>query len=99
MIVLFDFSLPAWYELLLRDTTIEGALIATATAAVGIIALTTGVGGYLLRRASLPERAVLVAAGLLLLSPNDLADVAGLVLFAGVVILQFVLRRRAPSAA
>ena len=35
----------------------------------------------------------------LTIRPADLADLAGLVLFAGVVILQFVLRRRAPSAA
>jgi len=97
-LVPFMFTQPDGIAMLLRDTTVEGALLATVTAAVGIIALTTGVGGYLLQRASLPERAVLVVAGLLLLSPNDLADLAGLALFAGVALLQFALGRRLRSA-
>ena len=41
----------------------------------------SGVGGYLLKPTTLIERVALVAAGLLLLAPGALADVAGLALF------------------
>jgi len=98
-LVPFMFTQPDGIAMLLRDTTVTDALVATVTAAAGIISLTTGVGGYLFRRASLPERATLVLAGLLLLSPNDVADLAGLALFGAIATLQFVAARRVPSAA
>ncbi len=98
-LVPFMFTQPDGIAMLLRDTTITDALVATGTAAAGIISLTTGVGGYLLRRASLGERAVLVVAGLLLLSPNDVADLVGLALFGATLVLQVVAGRKAPSAA
>ena len=42
----------------------------------------SGIGGYLLKPTTLLERVALVAAGLLLLAPGAIADLAGLALFA-----------------
>jgi len=87
-LVPFMFTQPDGIAILLRDSTLVEAALATISAAAGITALVTGVGGHLLRPASLPERAVLVVAGLLLLYPSLATDAIGLVLFAAVVALQ-----------
>ncbi len=67
----------------------------TATAFAGIAALACGVQGWMFRRASVIERVLLVAAGLLLVYPGAVADAAGILLFAAVLVLQRV-RRTAP---
>ncbi|MGH2499847.1 MAG: TRAP transporter permease, partial [Candidatus Limnocylindria bacterium] len=92
-IVPFMFTQPDGLALLLRDTTVPEALLATLSAAVGITALVTGVGGHLLKRATVLERAILVVAGLLLLYPHPLGDLAGLGLFAVAAALQVFVAR------
>ena len=94
-LVPFMFTQPDGIAILLRDSSIGEAALATISAAVGITALVTGVGGHLLRRASVPERVILVVAGLLLLYPSGLTDAIGLALFAVAVALQAIPR---PSA-
>jgi TRAP-type uncharacterized transport system fused permease subunit len=69
------------------------------SAAVGIIALVAGVGGFLLAPTSLAERVLLVAGGLLLLAPGLTADAAGLALFALAGASQLVRRARRPATA
>ena len=93
-LVPFMFTQPHGIAMLLRDTTPIDAIVATVSAAVGITALVTGVGGYLFRRASLAQRAMLVVAGLLLLSPNEIGDALGLAMFALVAGWQIVAARR-----
>jgi TRAP transporter 4TM/12TM fusion protein len=92
-LVPFMFTQPDGLAILWRDTTLLDAAIASLSAAAGIVALVAGVGGYLLRVASMPERALLVVAGLLLLAPGAIQDVAGLAVFTLVVGLQLVGRR------
>jgi TRAP transporter 4TM/12TM fusion protein len=71
-----------------------GAMLwTTATALVGLVALAAGLSGWLRHRASRPERAALVAAGLVLVYPGWLADAVGLGLFA--VVLAWHCGRRA----
>ncbi len=97
-IVPFMFTQPDGIAILLRDVSIGEAALATGTAAVGIVALVTGVGGYLMRPAPPIVRVLLVLAGLLLLAPGFFADAAGLALFAVAAALQIapaVLARRA----
>ncbi len=96
-VVPFMFTQPDGIAMLLRDTTVLQAIQATGSAAIGIAALTTGVGGYLLRRATLLERALLVAGGLLLLLPGALGDLIGAALFSAVVALQVVTMRLAKT--
>lgn len=67
---------------------------ATITASVGVIALAAGsIVGYFARRATLPERAALIAAALLLIKPGLYTDAVGLVLLVAVTVLQ----RRRPA--
>jgi TRAP transporter 4TM/12TM fusion protein len=71
--------------------------LVTVTAAVGIAALAGGFQGWLRRRTTLPEQAMLVVAGLALVYPRPLFDLVGVGLFALVVALQYL--RRPPAAA
>jgi TRAP transporter 4TM/12TM fusion protein len=97
-LVPFMFTQPDGLAILWRDVPIGDAVIASLSAAAGIVAVVSGVGGYLLRATTVPERIVLCAAGLLLLSPGNAQDIAGLALFAAVVGFQ-LLRRSRPAPA
>ena len=89
-LVPFMFTQPGGLAMLWRDTSIVEAAIASVSAIAGIIAIVSGVGGYLLRSTTLVERTLLVGAGLLLLAPGALADVLGLALFGIAVASQLV---------
>lgn len=92
-IVPFMFTQPDGLALLWRGASLVEAVVASISAVIGIVALVTGVGGHLLHRATWPERALLIGAGLLLLAPGTLADALGLGAF--VVALGLQLARRA----
>ncbi len=96
-VVPFMFTLaPAGVGLLLQgDWT--NIVFATITAIVGITALTTGVGGWLLSRTAWWERAILVIAGLMLVYPEQNLDLIGIALFAAVLGRQWVSGRRASA--
>jgi len=80
-LVPFMFTQPGGIAILWRDATIVEAAVASISAIAGIIAIVSGVGGYLLRPTTILERIALIVAGLLLLAPGALADIAGLVIF------------------
>jgi TRAP transporter 4TM/12TM fusion protein len=63
--------------------------LVTLTAAVGILALAAGFQGWALRRATLPERAMLLVAGLLLVYPHKAVDAVGFGLVLLVLVLQW----------
>ncbi len=96
-LVPFMFTQPDGLAILWRDTTIVDAAVASISAIVGIIAIVSGIGGYLLKPTTLIERGLLVVAGLLLLAPGILADLAGLALFAVAIALQVVAPRSTAS--
>ncbi|MDP9282863.1 MAG: TRAP transporter fused permease subunit [Chloroflexota bacterium] len=95
-LVPFMFTQPEGLALLWRGASLPDAVIASVSALIGIVAVVSGVGGYLLRPTTWPERALLVAAGLLLLAPGALQDVLGLAGFAVALGLQFARRAREP---
>ncbi|MFZ9195752.1 MAG: TRAP transporter permease [Burkholderiales bacterium] len=70
----------------------------TVTAIIGIVALAGGLQGWLLRKTTLPERWMLIIAGLALVYPTTFCDILGLVLVSVVVLLQ-KLRSGAPAIA
>jgi TRAP-type uncharacterized transport system fused permease subunit len=70
--------------LLLRGSAIDIAW-ASGTAVLGVMALSAGFGGWMRRAATLPERALAVAGGVLLFYPAGLADVGGAALTATAV--------------
>jgi TRAP transporter 4TM/12TM fusion protein len=63
-------------------------LRASGTAALGVVCLAAGLQGWLRRRATLVDRAVLFIAGFLFVAPWLVADLVALVLLTGTWILQ-----------
>ena len=98
-LVPFMFTQPEGLAILWTGSTIPEAIVASVSAAVGIIALVAGVGGYLLRPTSLIERVLLIAGGLLLLAPGVTADIAGLALSGVAGASQLLRRARRPATA
>jgi len=72
--------------------------LVTTTAVIGIAALAGGLQGWLLRKTTLPERWMLIVAGLMLVYPRAMFDYIGAALVVVVVIMQ-LLRKREERAA
>jgi TRAP-type uncharacterized transport system fused permease subunit len=74
-------------------------LTTTVTATIGVIFLAGGLHGYLLTRASIIQRIMLIAAAFSLIKPGLGTDLAGVGLGTAVLVLQVLARRReAPDA-
>jgi TRAP transporter 4TM/12TM fusion protein len=98
-LVPFMLTQPDGLALLWRGASVLDAVVASVTAIVGIISIVTGIGGHLLRPATLLERAALIGAGLLLLAPSYLTDLGGVALFGLVLGWQLLIGHlRSPSA-
>src|SRR5712692_9573244 len=94
------FTQPEGLAILWTGSTVPEAIVASVSAAVGIIALVAGVGGYLLQPTNLVERVLLIAGGLFLLAPGLAGtDVAGLALFGMAGASQVLRRARRPATA
>ncbi len=77
------------------NASLVASLWAVFTACVGTVALVGGLEGWLLRKASWPERAVLIAVAPLMLYPGSLTDAAGFAMLGAVAAFQHVTRRPA----
>ncbi|NWF92830.1 MAG: TRAP transporter fused permease subunit [Syntrophaceae bacterium] len=87
-IVPFMFTLdPKGVGILLKGPVID-VIWTTVTAFVGILALAGGVENWFLRKTTIYERIMLIAAGLLLVYPIPSYDAVGFGLMAAVIILQ-----------
>jgi TRAP transporter 4TM/12TM fusion protein len=90
----FTFTLgPSGLGLLMRGSVME-ILTATAAAALGVLGLSAGLGGWVRGPVNLFERILLVGAGLLLLYPARPTALAGMILFGAVVIVAIARQRR-----
>jgi TRAP transporter 4TM/12TM fusion protein len=70
-------------------------IIATSiTATIGVVLLAAGLHGYLMARASMFERLLIIAAACCLIKPGLETDIAGGVMMAIVLVMQFATRRR-----
>ena len=74
--------------LLFINSTIGHTLLLIVTALAGVLALGAAAGGYLLDHTKIQERIILMISALALLAPGLLTDGVGIVLLAGVLILQ-----------
>jgi len=74
--------------LLFINSTIGHTLLLIVTALAGVLALGAAAGGYLLDNVKIHERVILIISALALLTPGLLTDSVGIVLLAGVIILQ-----------
>jgi TRAP transporter 4TM/12TM fusion protein len=109
MLLTWKYTLPAFLVPFVFTLSREGlgvllqappgdVLWTTATAATGVAALAVGLGGWLWRAATLPERLLATAAGLLLFYASPATDLAGFALFAlaaAVHVLRLRLSQRA----
>jgi len=84
-LVPFVFTLdPRGMGVLLRGPAID-IIWTSGTAVLGVVGLAAGLGGWMRRAATLPERALAVAGGALLFYPAALADAGGVALTATAV--------------
>jgi TRAP-type uncharacterized transport system fused permease subunit len=84
----------------LADANWGSIALVTFTAAAGILALCGGFQGWLFKKTTVYERWMLFVAGVLLVYPKTLFDVAGFALVAAVLATQFLVKRQeAPRAA
>ena len=82
----FAFTLaPGGLGLLMQGSLLQIA-IAAGTAALGVVALASGLGGWMRRAASMPERVLATAGGLLLFYPGRVTGIAGALLFVSAVV-------------
>ena len=78
---------------LLLAGNLSDIILASISALVGVVALSGGLQGYLLTRASLPERLILTAGGLCLIYPGMMTDLSGLGALVLVLAIQASRRR------
>jgi TRAP-type uncharacterized transport system fused permease subunit len=71
----------------------------TLASMFGILLLAAGLHGYLIRRAAMWERAVLIAAAFCLVKPSWETDIAGFALFAVIAAVQLAAGRREQAVA
>ena len=95
-LVPFAFTLSPEGLGVLLQAPLTDIIRTVSTAAVGILALAMGLGGWLRQEATRVERTLAVVGGLLLFYATTLTDLAGAALFA--VAIAVHLTRAAPSA-
>ena len=83
---------------LLLHAPAEVVLKTTLTAALGLVSLAAGINGWLVREANWVERAVLLAAGLLLVYPSLVLDLLAAVAVAAVFAVHWLTRPQAAAA-
>ena len=91
----FAFTLSRQGLGLLMQAPVGDILVSTATAALGVTALSAGLGGWIRTRANAVERILAVIGGLLLFYAGPRTDLAGLVLFATAVGVHLARTRQA----
>ncbi|MGG3799503.1 TRAP transporter permease [Metabacillus fastidiosus] len=80
-------------ELLMINTTWPELLWVVITAVTGMVAIGAGIIGFWMRRMHWLERIMAVVAGMLLIYPEGISDMTGLIIFAVLFTLQFVWKR------
>ncbi len=84
--------------MLLIDVRFFEALLIIVTALSGIILVASGFTGYYLRSMGAWERVLSVLVGLLLVIPETVTDIIGLVLFVLITVLQLLTRKKQTAA-
>ena len=80
--------------MLFVDTTAGEVILIVITSLIGMFGVSSGLEGYMFRKASWWERLLSVAGGLLLIYPGLVTDVIGLVLVALVAVIQLLEKLR-----
>ncbi|MFS0882761.1 TRAP transporter permease [Metabacillus niabensis] len=80
-------------ELLMIDTTWYELVWVILTSVLGMIAIGAAIIGYWMRKMHWLERIVNIIAGLLLIYPERISDITGLIIFVAMFALQFIWKR------
>lgn len=91
---LLPFAFAISPDLLLIDTTVFKAVLAVASALIGIVSLGAGVQNYLLTRCNIIERLLLLAAAVVLVQPGLYTDGFGILVLGGTIAFQSLRLRR-----
>jgi TRAP-type uncharacterized transport system fused permease subunit len=81
---------------LLMIGTTHTIVLTAVTATAGVVCLAAGFSGYLLHKASAWERALLLAAAIVLIKPGPITDAIGAGLFTIVLVAQLLGARPGP---
>ena len=85
--------------MLLIDTSAAQVALVVVSSLVGIFGVAAALNGFLFRRIGVIGRIVLAAGGLLMMDPNPITDLVGVVLLAAVALRQFIGARKAKAGA
>lgn len=80
--------------LFIGDTSPIDVVMVTVTAFIGMFLISAGLMGYMLRNINMPIRFVCLAAGLMLIIPETITDIAGLSIFVILIAFQIIQNRR-----
>lgn len=83
--------------LLMIDTTIPEIIWVVFTAMTGMISIGAGIVGFWYRKVTWIERIFAIGAGLLLIYPEGYSDLAGLIIFAILLTIQYLTRENDKS--
>lgn len=81
-------------ELLMIDTTWYYLIWVVFTAFIGMLAVSAGVIGFWVRKMNWIERILAIIAGLSLIYPETISDIAGLILFCVLLAIQYIYKGR-----
>ena len=85
--------------MLLVDTNAGEVILICITSLVGMFAVSAALEGYFFRNMSWYERIVCAVGGLLLIYPGLTTDIIGMVIVAGIVVLQIITNRKGKKIA
>ncbi|MCM3113206.1 TRAP transporter permease [Lederbergia lenta] len=95
------FILPFFFifepALLIGEASYAKSIMPGLTAAVGVVSLAAGLQGWLLMRASMLQRVLLVIVGLLMIAPDFMTDYIGIALLIVVFVWQSVMKKKTVS--
>ena len=83
--------------ILMVDATPLTLIVATLSALLGMIAVSSALCGFLADHCRLYERVLLIVAGLLMIKPGGMTDMIGLAVFAVILAVQYMRAKRAAA--
>ena len=83
--------------MLLIDTNALEVILITITSLIGIFSISVSMEGYMFSPVKGFERLIMLGAGLMLIHPNILTDLVGIVIIGIMVVLQASKSKKAPS--
>ena len=84
--------------MLLIDTSVSEFVVIIITSVIGMFAIAAGMEGYMLTNLNPLFRIILIAAGLMLIYPGTVTDIAGTAITVVVFIIELQMKKKAQPA-